>query len=155
MKSYITVSPDVNIQPTNYSLQLNPKDYIPCEQLFPEWSNAREALNSYCSKTKRLIAVQGKEATSLEITINIDKHIEQIIKMPEELFLETANTITNIINEIVPHYIPELDHYLSSKITDYLLVSITHECIAYEDQIINEGYFSLQDAIRFKLGVLF
>ena len=134
-------------------------EFVPVDEAFPQWQNAREVLENIITAFSGVTVNQAPDNPG-ELAINFGFHNK--INNPagkdvlpfEMVPSEDLESVTQIIRSVFIDYTPDnLDRYRGTSIDAITIAKIKGEFKQAEDDIIAQGGRSLEDELRFRLGI--
>lgn len=121
-----------------------PNNFVPCEELFPQWMTARIILGEFVGKIGGFyLSAEGND---------LSLHFEQ--GYPIEAFPEEdGQKATEIINRTVTNFLPDLSQFLGQQINNMTANNILGFIENNRKEKMYQGKASLKDDLRFSLGI--
>ena len=134
-------------------------EFVSVDDAFPQWKNAREVLEKIITAFSGVSVNQAPDNPGeLAINFGFNNKIDNASEngpLPFEMVPpEYMEDVTNIIRSVFIDYTPDnLDRYKGTTIDTLTIAKIKSEFKLIEDDFISQGGRSLEDELRYRLGV--
>jgi hypothetical protein len=119
------------------------QSYSPCEEIFPNWKNARKTLDIYIDN------LGGWKVDVLDTRVKISLINDEYIYVSEE----DKYTFLEIWESTLNDYLPDMDDILGIKVTSNTENEVLHKIYEREQYITSIGGNPLKEELRFRLGI--
>lgn len=115
------------------------------DELFPDWTNAKEVLRSKLEKINWILTQEGSS-----VFVNIINGDELIEDVPDRYKQEVISKVDRLCQDYVPNF-AEFEYELLTQVT---LGKMKEMAIAHEAYIVSMGGRSIREEFAFRFGLL-
>lgn len=130
---------------------------VATSELFPNWEEASHILSEFCNQTQGWIVQLDQEQGVVLIDLNYPMQRNEATGENSSWFYsfpqEYQETIKRILGELVLDYLPDLRQLLQPPLATNLPFQIVDAIDEKERWLLSQGKRSLQQEMRFRLGL--